>query len=925
MKQTILVYALSMLVAWGAKSANVKGTVYDESNEPLIGATVVVSQSIYSIVGLDGGYTLKNLPVGTHQITVSYMGFQTIVKKVVIESASETKIINFILKSDEALLDEVVITAKATKGSIADARLTERNSNTVMNVVSAKTIELSTDLSVANVVQRISGVTVQRSSNGSPQFAVIRGMDKRYNYTLVNGIKIPSPDNENRYVPLDIFPSDIVEDVQVRKSLDATMEADAIGGAINMNLKSAPEAFMLNVNAQLGINMLFADRKFNSFNTDDISYKTPAEVYGEGYAAELTDFNYNHGDIQPKSMQPDLLGGFTVGNRFLNNKLGLIVSGSAQNTYRGSDETRSIMGISNDGKTEPVIIERHQRFYSDNQKRYAFHAQLDYAFNPSHQLKVYGANFNLINDQVRDVRAIDIYNSSGKLDEDATLKYFTRFRKTNQTIRIASLDGDHGFVGDRLKLDWKVVYAKAGRERPDVIRFVRDGSLVKKKEQPQLIALNNRRVWELSSDEDKSAYINLAFAPDFLPNESKFKLGGMVRNKDRDNVFMRYNFNPDPIRQKKEIDWSVYKDVKWQLINPAGTLSDERNNKQIENVHSAYIQSELDFGKLGWNVGVRAEHTEVGYQLKFDKSLSNDTTYSYVDYLPSTSFKYAINDKSNLRLSYYKAISRPGYYEIIPYLDTSDEHTYGISGNPSLRRIKAHNIGLRYELFPKVQDQLLLGVFYKDIKDPIEYNLVKKGGARISQPINIASATNYGFELDFNKFFNKFGVRLNYTFTQSSVTTTKLISERKDVNDPTSGVVQKEVQQTRPLQGQAKHIANLSVLYKNQKAGLDVQLAAIYTGEKIAFVSEFLNNDILDDDFINLDLSIDKQFLENRLTVSFKAQNITNSKLKRIIHLEGNEDEEVDPLQVSGDGQTVAGRAVFKPSFRIGVKYKIFK
>src|SRR6202012_4989894 len=124
-----------------------------------------------------------------------------------------------------------------------------RRADIIQNSVSPRAIEISPDLSVANTAQRISGVSLERSTNGEGQYVIVRGMDKRYIYTLVNGIKIPSPDNKNRYVPLDIFPADMLERLEITKSLTPNMEGDAIGGAVNMVMKDAPTKFSINANA----------------------------------------------------------------------------------------------------------------------------------------------------------------------------------------------------------------------------------------------------------------------------------------------------------------------------------------------------------------------------------------------------------------------------------------------------------------------------------------------------------------------------------------------------------------------------------------------------------------------------------------------------------------------------------------------------
>ncbi|HEV8506778.1 MAG TPA: DUF2012 domain-containing protein, partial [Chitinophagaceae bacterium] len=232
-----------LLMSCYAIAATIKGKLLDENKEPLTGANVLLDagKNLYALAGLDGTYVIKNVPAGSYTLKVSFIGYQTQEKIITITSESEAATVDFNMVADSKALSEIVISGKAEGGSDAEARLTEKNSPQVVNVMSAKSISLLPDLSVANLVQRMSGLTVQRNSNGDPQYAIVRGMDKRYSYTLVNGLKIPSPDNKNRYVPLDIFPAAMLERLEVYKSLTADMEGDAIGGAVNMVMKSAPD------------------------------------------------------------------------------------------------------------------------------------------------------------------------------------------------------------------------------------------------------------------------------------------------------------------------------------------------------------------------------------------------------------------------------------------------------------------------------------------------------------------------------------------------------------------------------------------------------------------------------------------------------------------------------------------------------------
>ena len=183
---------------------------------------------------------VKDVPEGKNiTLVCSYISYETQEQNVNTLSGRD---VLFNMKPSAMNLEGVTIIA-ANPGRIeAGARGIEKQAMNVVNVMSAKAIELSPDITVANVIQRMSGVTVERNSSGEGQYAILRGMDKRYNYTLVNGVKIPSPDNKNRFVPLDIFPSEMLDRLEVTKSLTANMEGDGIGGAVNLIMKDVPNA-----------------------------------------------------------------------------------------------------------------------------------------------------------------------------------------------------------------------------------------------------------------------------------------------------------------------------------------------------------------------------------------------------------------------------------------------------------------------------------------------------------------------------------------------------------------------------------------------------------------------------------------------------------------------------------------------------------
>ena len=362
-----------------AEKMPIKGILLDKkSGIPLAGVDIFVSKDVKqkTKTGLNGSFTINvdSIPV---EITINYPGYKSVVY--LVHNQNDNTISLETLFED---LQEVQINANLDKNTDIIARAIEKNAVSISNIVSAKAIELSPDFNVANVIQRVSGVTLERTSNGDAQYATLRGMDKRYNYTLVNGIKIPSPDNKNRFIPLDIFPSDMLARLEVTKSLTADMEGDGIGGAINMVMKDAPSIKAFNVNASTGYNSLFVERKFLSYKTDAINVKSPFELYSNLYAAKPRDFSNGLTNTKSSHPSPNLFFNSSFGNRIFKKKLGYIIGVSYQKSNRGGNATNYGSSIStSDASNLPVITGKSQRTFSDEQARLGVHGKLDYVIS----------------------------------------------------------------------------------------------------------------------------------------------------------------------------------------------------------------------------------------------------------------------------------------------------------------------------------------------------------------------------------------------------------------------------------------------------------------------------------------------------------------------------------------------------------------
>jgi len=914
-------------------AATIKGIVSDkEDQEAIIGAVVKLDENkSITTSGIDGSYEFKSVPDGRHTIIISYVGYAGQTKEIEVHGQEIYKL-NFVLQN--ARINEVTIKGSKNNGSDEAARLSEKNAENVMNIVSARAIELSPDLTVANVLERVSGVNIEHSSNGDAQYATIRGMDKRYNYTLVNGVKIPSPDMNNRYVPMDIFPSDLLERLEVVKALTPNMEGDAIGGAMNMVMKSAPKELTIKANAATGFSQYALSDGFYGINNNTIAIKSPEETQGRGYQANASAFSNKVWDYSKNNVLLNQSLGFSIGNSLLKNKkLGFIVAGSYLHTYSTSSSFFLLMN--GQPESSPVIpantgafTDINLRTYYTETQRYGLHARLDYTFNNHNKISFYSLFVQTNQDQYR--HTID--STIGSEPGIGNVNILDRNRVQNGSIYNATLKGDHDLT-DKLRLTWNAVYSLASAQRPDWSTFetsfaTKDSSGIRSQTAPTVDALT--RQWEHNTDEDMAAYLDLSYKTTIAHMDMTFSAGGLYRHKTRDNFNIIYSISPVGMNQTFT-NFDAAQFAFSPLSNDSGNIRNPNNYSVTENTAAWYGMAKVQATeKLQILAGMRVEQTDDNYHLT-----TLDTTQwpaavggqFYTDFLPSVHILYHLEDDKNIRLSYYRAICRPNYFDMIPYNEPGEDYT--LIGNPSITRSTADNLDARYEWFLGGASQVLIGAFYKKIYSPIEYafNTVNSttqttGKAALDiMPINGANpATNYGTEIVFTKFFHRFGINVNYTYTHSSITTPKRWYGYNAATNSIKG--DSIVNVAMPLQGQAEHIGNIALIYKDVKLGLDAQLALVYTGPHIALVSGFVNNDYWQRGTAVLDLSFEKKIIK-KFFVYGKVNNILNTPVvlqlrQNNIYRSGNI---ILPEQDRSNAITVQ-RDLYGQVYLIGMRYK---
>jgi TonB-dependent receptor len=566
-----------------------------------------------------------------------------------------------------------------------------------------------------------------------------------------------------------------------------------------------------------------------------------------------------------------------------------------------------------------------QRVYSDQKANAGIHNKFDYQFNRNHSLKLYSAYMDFANTQLREVQKTDLAVSYDPSTGNVNRSHSTRFRYNHQSILNLTMQGDHHLTG-KLDVQWSAVYSKANNSTPEEAIITYSNGLEDYNPVRQYVDFDgSTRIWRRNSDQDLAGYLNLTYRPELFGIPAKINAGGLYRQKDRNSFYNKYtlkaitgNNGTTSFYSEKGVDWDTYDEINWQVYNPRGTVAVGENYDAYETVIAGYGMINFTYKKLEFTGGLRVENTDQGYSMLYPVGEpSPDGNQKYTDFLPSGHLKYSFTDKQNLRISYFKATNKPGFQEIVPYIDNSEEPAS--AGNKDLKHAVANNIDLRWEFLPSQQDQIMAGVFYKHIKNPIEFAFDKFMNVSqniVYMPINSDNATNYGFEIDLIKYYREWGIKGNYTFTHSEITTQKL-SRVKDVNGNDETIY---IPQTRPLFGQSPHVGNVSLLYKSADNGLSAQLAFSYTGERIYTVSRYIDNDMWQEGFWQLDASAEKTF-KNKMSIFIKAQNLLNTHVKVFIKNKNPINNDV-PFQEEYSNYTLVRDEYSMASLLIGIRYK---
>jgi TonB-dependent receptor len=872
------------------------GTVVDEvSGLTMTGATVrIESVSRSAVTDRSGRFVISNLAAGEYTVRARYLGYATATQTVRVENGT-TANITFKLASAKTTLGEIVVVA--TRSGQAAALNQQKAAATVGNVIAADQIGRFPDANLGDALKRVPGVTVALDQ-GEARFGSIRGTEPRFNSVTVNGERVPSAEAETRSVQLDLVPADMVQAIEVSKTLTPDMDADAIGGSVNVVTRAAPAGLRIST------------------------------TVGSGY-------NF----IREK---PVMVGGVVVGNRFFDNRLGVIGSASYYDQQFGSDNKEGIWDRAGNGT--PYMPEFDIRRYDVQRTRRSTSLGLDYRLNDANII-TWRSLYNSRDDWENRFRARYIMgapNASGISNTEIRRQTkgggpdprVKNARLEDQRMWSSQLSGEH-LIANRASLSWSGSLSRASETRPDE-RYIdwrsRNVSIrpdFSDEQNPQFTATNAaqvaptaftfRRIEQLESftkDEDRNGRVDLSIPLSEGDYASTIKFGGRYRGKEklRDNS---YNF-ATPITSSAFANMALRGSQDFSTSNMlagpyqygvfstpdllAGLdlfnggefrLADQPaeyaagNFTATERITGGYTQLTQQFGPtVSLVAGVRVENTSItynGFQYNVDNDNVTGTTGSqtYTDVLPSLNAKWDASKNTVIRAAWTNGIARPNYFDLVPYREISLEDNELSTGNPALKPTRSMNFDLMAERYFENVGLLSAGVFHKRITDFIfgftQFNTIdpvtNQSFRQISQPRNGPEATLTGIELAAQRqldflpgFFRHFGVYANYTFNESEVNGLDIEGRENE---------------KLPLLGTARHSGNLSLSFDSKR--FTARVAMNYQSESLDAGEGGYNEDAFFDRWADRRTDIDANAtfqMTSKSRFFIEANNLNNRPLR---------------------------------------------
>ncbi|MDP3313169.1 TonB-dependent receptor [Lutibacter sp.] len=887
-----------------AQSGKVTGKILDgEYNDVLAFANVSVKGTEKGTTSdFEGLYALK-LKEGVYTIVFSFIGYESKEITGVSIKNNQVSTINVTLNSS-VLLKEVMVTSSARQNTEASILSYQKKSATLIDGLSIASINKTGASNIASAIKSVPGVSVQDG-----KYVYVRGLGDRYTKSILNGMDIPGLDPDKNTIQMNIFPTNILENILVIKSASADLPADFTGGVIDIVTKDFPSQKQMEFSVSGGFNpsMHLKDNylTYEGGRTDFLGFDdgargipistaqiipNPASVKNRTLEPITRAFNRTLATEQKISF-PDFGFGFNYGNQFdvKDNKLGFIASVDYKNTtnfYEGFEN--GIYQKPEERDEFELRFDRRQRGdIGTNNVLASVLTGLSYKTLKSK----YNLNFlHIQNGESRAALFDQKTEISNAIDVVKDNLEYTERAITNVLLSGKNTSEDASFI-----TEWKIspTYSRVYDKDVRLTTFIKlpDGFTISSD------AGFPNRIWRNLEEINAVGKIDFTKKYDLFSSKAVFKFGGLYSYKQRDYSVYNYEIafrNISPTVFGGDPNTILADENIWTPSTNSGSyirgnFEPANSFDANQNTAAAYVSNEFKIGeKLRTILGVRAEYFTTfftGQNNLGSQIYDNENTLEEMDFFPSANFIYEYNDAINIRMSYSKTTARPSFKELsvvqIPDLLTG----VMFLGNIDLKPSYIDNVDFRFEKYGEQAQMFAISAFYKSFKNPIELVAFSVIAPNQFTPRNSPSATVFGFEFEARKNFNfiseslkDLSLNVNLSIIDSKIKMNKGVNQEFDSRQ-TFARDGEVIDDTRQLQGQSPFLVNAGLNYNNKTMGLETGMFFNVQGKTLEVVGFGQNPDVYVQPFNSLNFNFSKTLdKEGKSSISLKVDNILDEK-----------------------------------------------
>ncbi len=872
-----------------AQNGIITGKVIDKNTgENLIGASLTllnVKPVQGTVTDYNGNFCLKNIPDGKYSLQVKFISYHTLLLNNIVVKKAKPINMSIALQRIDKNIEKVIVSANALRNTDVAVLSKQKKSLSILNGISSESIYRMGDEDAASALKRVSGISVE-----SGKYIFVRGLSDRYSKITLNGAEIPGLDPNKNTVQLDLFSSNIIDNIVVQKTFSPDLPASFAGGYVNIATKSFPDKFIMQISASEGYNRNANLRQdfllYTKGSKDWLGYDDGGRAIPKDAIAGVPFLYVNNNKLDKisasfnKIMIPSQIHSFlnqnyafSLGNqiKYAKHTVGFILDLTYSSKYKfyndGKYSRYNLVGNAQTGIMNPLVLENE--IYGQQEIITSALLGISYKFDTYNKIGLIvmrnGAGLS------------SARKRQGSKPEDNLFMLENTLAYQQRNFISSQIYGSNAFGKSKIK--WISSLTKSRLYEPDLRFFNYDSTSNGKYEISYSAYPAPARFYRDLNELNFDNKIHLIF-----PFEKfKLKFGFSYIFKDRNSQSRKFdilsqglpfNGNVNDYLNKQNIGQNA--DAVYGVFYQNDPLTDKYNSYIAhETIAALYAMTMFKLNsKTDIQTGIRYEYDYTfiqnmieAYQPKF---VSAEKSYPF-DFLPALNITYHLSSTMNLRFAASRTLARPAFREIAPYAYYDFKEGWRVVGNPDLKRTLIDNLDFRWEKFMKNAQILAISLFMKYFSKPIELIDDPRANNPELHYVNADNSVLYGAEIELHKnldFVNlkDLSIGTNMTYLKSKV---KYVENYGNSSNEDFNV-------QRPMYGQAPWVINAFVNYDNKQLGISSNLGFNIDGPKLAIVTKGQTPDVYEQPVALLNWNLQKTLLQ-KLILRFSVSNLLNS------------------------------------------------